>query len=150
MQVLGGPCPVVPRMAQKDVPNVRQRRSPFDVFADRRECPHLCSCVRHGRTGSRPFRPCAAAGYANAAPRRRIRRGRVRPVAAITAITATATACRAGCSTARRAMTVYWCCASCHVVILLFVITLSSSGLSNRYAKTETFGFLPSAGCYAE
>src|SRR3954471_22423621 len=41
-------------MAEKDVPKVRQERSLFDALANRRECPHLGRCVRHGRTDSRP------------------------------------------------------------------------------------------------
>jgi hypothetical protein len=68
VQLLGGPSPVVPRMAEKDIPKVRQGRSLFDAVADRRECPHLGRRVRHGRTGWRPARPCAAAKCAGAAP----------------------------------------------------------------------------------
>ena len=41
VQLLGGPLPVVPRVAEKDVPKVRQGRSLLDGLADRRECPHL-------------------------------------------------------------------------------------------------------------
>jgi len=103
-------------VAKKNVPEVRHGRSLLEVFAHRRERPHLGRRVHHGWTCSRPARPYAAAGpapaalAAPAAPRRRVGRVRVRPVAAIAAITATA--CRAGRSTARCAMAVYWCCAS--------------------------------------
>ena len=89
VQFLGGPLPVVPRVAEEDVPKVRQRRSLLDAVADRRECPHFGRRVRHGRTGSRPSRPSAAARPADAAPaapaapRRGVGRGRVRPVAAV-------------------------------------------------------------------
>src|SRR3989440_585202 len=68
VKVLGGPSPVAPPMAEKDVPKVRQERSLFDALANRRECPHLGRCVRHGRTDSRPSWPSAAAGPADAAP----------------------------------------------------------------------------------
>ena len=103
-------------------------RSFLNVFADRRERPHLGRCVHHGRTCPRPARPYAADGPADAAlaspaaPRRRVGRVRVRPVAAIAA-----TACRAGRSTARCAMAMYWCCASSHVLILPFVVVISST-----------------------
>jgi hypothetical protein len=115
VKLLGGPSPVVPRMAEKDVPKVRQGRSLLDAFADRRERPHLGSRIHHGRTRSRPARPSAAAGPADTAPaaaaalRRGVGRIR-RPVAAIAA-----TACGAGRCSARCAMAIYWCCASCHV-----------------------------------
>jgi hypothetical protein len=72
VQFLGGPSPVVPRMAEKDVPKVRQIRSLFDGVAERCESPHLGRSVHHWRTGSRPARPCAAAGPAPAAPARRL------------------------------------------------------------------------------
>src|SRR6185312_8621140 len=68
MQLLGGPFPVVPRMAEKDVPKVWLGRSLLDAFADRRERAHLGRRVRHGRTCSRPAWPSAAAGPTDAAP----------------------------------------------------------------------------------
>src|SRR5947207_6830988 len=98
-------------MAEKDVPKLRQKRSLLDAAADRRERPHLGRRVDHGRTGSRPARPSAAAGPADGAPaapavtRRVVGRVRGRPVAAIAAVAATA--CRAGRSTARYAMAKY-------------------------------------------
>src|SRR5450759_1248891 len=131
VKLLGGPAPVLPRAAEKDVPTVRQGRLILDAGSDRRECPHLCVRVHHGRTCSRPAGPCAATGPADAAPaapaasRRGVGRGRVRPVAAIAATTCGAVRCSARCT-----MASYWCCASCHVVILLFVIASSSTLLS--------------------
>jgi hypothetical protein len=113
-------------MAEEEVPTFRQRHLFFDGFADWRECTHLSRRVRHGRTGSRPARPCAATGSPTAAPAaaaatgrgvgRGIGRsvGRVRRAVAV-AVAAAGTARRAGRSTARCAMTMYRCCASCHV-----------------------------------
>ena len=121
VQFFAAPSPVVPRVAEKDVPRVRQGRPLLDAVANRRECPHLGRRVHHGRTCSRPARPCAAAGPAAATPRRGVGRGRVRSVAAVAAVAAiAATACRAGRCPARCAMSIYWCCASSHVVILSF------------------------------
>src|SRR5436853_3881254 len=84
-------------MAEKDVPKVRQERSLFDALANRRECPHLGRCVRHGRTDSRPSWPSAAAGPADAAPdttpaalQRGVGRIGVRPIAAVAPVAATA------------------------------------------------------------
>jgi hypothetical protein len=110
VQLLGGPLPVVPRMAKKYVPKVEGRLL-LDVLADRRESPHLGLRVHHGRAGSRPSRPnaaarpAAAASASPAAPRRGVGRGgvgrgRVRTVAAVAA-TIAATACRAGRCSAR-------------------------------------------------
>lgn len=62
VQIFGGPSSVVPRVAEKDVPKVRQGRSLLDAFADGCESPHVGGRVHHGRTGSRPARPSAAAG----------------------------------------------------------------------------------------
>src|SRR5438445_5136098 len=88
-------------MAEKDVPKGRQERSLFDALANRRECPHLGRCVRHGRTDSRPSWPSAAAGPADAAPdttpaalQRGVGRIGVRPIAAVAPVAATT--CRAG------------------------------------------------------
>jgi hypothetical protein len=50
------------------VPKIRLGRSLFDAVAVRRERPHLGRRVHHGRTGSRPSRPSAATGPADAAP----------------------------------------------------------------------------------
>jgi hypothetical protein len=106
-------------MAEKSVPKVRQGRPLLDAFADRCERPHLGSRIHDGRTNSRPAGPSAAARPAEAAPAapvarwRGVGRVRVRPVAAIA--TKTATACRAGISTARCAMALYRCCTSSHV-----------------------------------
>lgn len=120
MKLLRGPSPVVPCMTEKDVPRVRQGRSVLDAAADRCKCPHLGRRVHHGRTGSRPPRPCAATGptatalAAPAAPRLGVvGRGGVRSIA--TVATVAATACRAGRCPARCAMAQYWCCASSHV-----------------------------------
>jgi len=41
VQLLGGPSPVVPRVAEKDVPTVRQGPSLLDPASDRRECSAL-------------------------------------------------------------------------------------------------------------
>lgn len=122
MQFFGCAPPVVPGVAEKDVPKVRQGRLPFDALADRRKCPDLGRRVYHRRAAWRPSRP-PAAGPAEGAPaapatsRRGVGRVRVRrPVTAIAAVAAVAaTARRAGRSTARCAMSICRCRASCHV-----------------------------------
>ena len=68
MQLLGGPLAVIPRMAEEDVPKVRERRLLFDAFADWREGPHLGRRVQHGRTASRPSRAAGPDAAAPAAP----------------------------------------------------------------------------------
>jgi len=121
-QLRGDPLPVVPRVAQKDVPKVRQGRALLDGVADWRERPYFLGRVKLRRTGSRPAWFCAAAGpaaapAAAAAPRRGVRRRALRriPIAAVAAVAATATACGAVRRSARRAMAESWCCASSHV-----------------------------------
>src|SRR5204863_6994193 len=104
-------------MAEKDVPKVRQERSLFDAFANRRECPHLGRCVRHGRTDSRPSWPSAAAGPADAAPdttpaalQRGVGRIGVRPIAAVAPVAATACVflCHAWAGQAAAPLAVRW------------------------------------------
>jgi hypothetical protein len=144
MQLFGGPSPIIPRVAEKDVPKVRQGRSLFDAVANRRECPHLGRRVRHRRTSWRPTRPCAAAGPADAAPAapatpgRGVGRGRVRPVAAVAGIAAVAaTTCGAVRRSARCAMASYWCCASSHVA--------DDTGYLRRSQALVQSDFAPSA-----
>ena len=45
VQLLGGPFPIVPRVAKKNVSKVRHGCSLLDVFAERRERPDLGRCV---------------------------------------------------------------------------------------------------------
>ena len=124
VQLFGSPLPIIPSVAKEGVTKIGHRRSFLDVFTDRCKRPHLGRRVHDRRTCSRPSRLCRAAGSA-AAPaaatvtRRRVRRGRVRLVAAVTPIAAIApTASRAVGCRARCAMATYWCRASSHVEFL--------------------------------
>ena len=143
VQLLGGPLPVVPRVAEKDVPKVRQGRSLLDGVADWRECPHF---VRRVQTETNRLATSVAlccgwtrrrcSGRPRCSPTRS-RTGTSRTGASTTAAVAAvaaiaATACRAVRCSARCAMASYWCCASSHVDFSALVPPASSVSAFSR------------------